>query len=134
MESETSLTELKARLREIADLRAAASVLDWDQATYMPQGGGAARGRQTALLSRLAHERWISPEVGRLLDELTRYGESLPQDHDDACLIRVARRKYEKALKKILGALAPGQSAWLYVYRPRPAGSFLTRVEVEKRK
>ena len=73
MESENSLTELKARLREIADLRAAAAVLDWDQATYMPQGGGEARGRQTALLSRLAHERWISPEIGRLLDGLARF-------------------------------------------------------------
>ncbi len=36
--------------------------------------------------------------------------------------------------RKVLGTLAPGQSAWLYVYRPRPAGSFLTRVEVEKRR
>ena len=36
--------------------------------------------------------------------------------------------------RKVLATLAPGQSAWLYVYRPRPAGSFLTRVEVEKRK
>jgi serine protease Do len=36
--------------------------------------------------------------------------------------------------RKVLATLAPGQSAWLYVYRPRPSGSFLTRVEVEKRK
>jgi serine protease Do len=36
--------------------------------------------------------------------------------------------------RKVLATLAPGQSAWLYVYRPRPAGSFLTRVEVDKRK
>jgi serine protease Do len=38
------------------------------------------------------------------------------------------------AYRKVLATLAPGQSAWLYVYRPRPAGSFLTRVEVEKRR
>ena len=94
MGSEESLTELKARLREIGDLRAAAAVLGWDQATYMPQGGAVARGRQTALLSRLAHERWVSPEIGQLLDGLTHHGGSLPQDHDDACLIRVARRRY----------------------------------------
>ena len=31
----------------------------WDQATYMPKGGAAARGRQAARLSRLAHERRI---------------------------------------------------------------------------
>src|SRR5262245_60594813 len=64
MASAGSLSELKTRLREIADLRAAAAVLDWDQTTYMPEGGAQARGRQTALLSRLAHERWISPEIG----------------------------------------------------------------------
>jgi serine protease Do len=34
----------------------------------------------------------------------------------------------------VLGSLRAGESAWLYVYRPRPAGSFLTRVEVEKRR
>src|SRR5262245_59041804 len=38
------------------------------------------------------------------------------------------------AYRKVLATLAPGQSAWLYVYLPRPSGSFLTRVEVEKRK
>jgi len=35
--------------------------------------------------------------------------------------------------KKVLASLAPGQPAWLFVYRPRPpGGSFLTKVEVEK--
>jgi serine protease Do len=38
------------------------------------------------------------------------------------------------AYRKVLATLAPGTSAWLYVYRPRPSGSFLTRVEVEKRR
>jgi serine protease Do len=32
--------------------------------------------------------------------------------------------------RAVLGSLRPGQSAWLYVHRPVPAGSFLTRVEV----
>ena len=37
------------------------------------------------------------------------------------------------AYKKVLASLAPGQPAWLFVYRPRPpAASFLTKVEVEK--
>jgi serine protease Do len=33
--------------------------------------------------------------------------------------------------RRVLGSLRPEESAWLFVYRPRPAGSFLTRVEVE---
>jgi len=40
------LVELKQRLREISDLNAAGDVLNWDQATYMPEGGAGARGRQ----------------------------------------------------------------------------------------
>jgi Zn-dependent M32 family carboxypeptidase len=57
--AETKLNELKRRLLEISDLNAAGSVLNWDQSTYMPDRGAAARGRQGALLRRLAHERFI---------------------------------------------------------------------------
>jgi len=35
--------------------------------------------------------------------------------------------------RRVLEGLRPGEAAWVYVYRPRPRGSFLTRVEVEKR-
>jgi serine protease Do len=34
---------------------------------------------------------------------------------------------------RVVESLAPGEPAWLYVYRPRPRGSFLTRVEVAPR-
>ena len=37
-----------------------------------------------------------------------------------------------RAYDEVLGSLPAGQSAWLYVYRPDPPGSFLTRVEVEE--
>jgi carboxypeptidase Taq len=75
------------------------AVLGWDQATYMPPGGAVARARQGALLSRLAHERFTDPALGRLLDELQPYADGLPQDCHDARLVRVARRDFEKAVK-----------------------------------
>jgi carboxypeptidase Taq len=93
---EAKLSELRARLGEIADLSAAASVLQWDQSTYMPPGGAGARGRQLALLGRLGHERATDPALGHLLDELGPYEESLPYDSDEASLIRVARRDFER--------------------------------------
>jgi carboxypeptidase Taq len=58
------LVELKRLLREISDLNAASDVLNWDQATYMPKGGAGARGRQRAMLNRLAHERAVEPVLG----------------------------------------------------------------------
>ena len=93
------LEELKTRLAEINDLESAASVLGWDQNTYMPPGGAPARARQLATLRRLAHEKFTDVGVGRLLDDLHSYEESRPYDSDEASLIRVTRRDYERAVK-----------------------------------
>jgi carboxypeptidase Taq len=93
------LTELKTRLMEISDLHHAGNLLSWDEATYMPPGGAPARGRQTALLARLAQEKSIDPALGKLLDDLRLYEDSLPYDSDDASLIRVARREFERAIR-----------------------------------
>jgi carboxypeptidase Taq len=96
---EAKLIELKTRLREINDLESAAALLSWDQTTYMPPGGAAARGRQMATLGRLAHEKFTDAAIGRLLEDLRPYEESLPYDADDAGLLRVTRHDYERAVK-----------------------------------
>jgi carboxypeptidase Taq len=83
----------------MGDLGAAAAVLGWDQATYMPKGAAAGRARQSATLSRLLHEMGTDPALGRLLDGLAGYADSLPESSDDARMIRVLRRDYEKAIK-----------------------------------
>jgi carboxypeptidase Taq len=96
---EKKLVELKNRLAEINDLNMAASLLGWDQSTYMPPGGGEARGRQLATLAKISQEKFIDPAIGKLLDDLHPYEESLPYDSDEASLIRVTRRDYERATK-----------------------------------
>src|SRR6266545_3459907 len=94
-----SLEALKARLLEVDDLNGAASLLRWDQTTYMPQEGAPARGRQLATLSRLSHERFTDPETGRLIDAAEKETSALPYDSDDASLVRVTRRNWEQAVK-----------------------------------
>jgi carboxypeptidase Taq len=91
--------ELLARLQEINDLASVSAILEWDQATYMPDGGAKARARQVATLERLAHARGCDPELGRLLDRLQPYVEQLPPDHDDVALVRLARRNFERAIR-----------------------------------
>jgi carboxypeptidase Taq len=93
------LAELKARLLEISDLAGTSAILSWDQSTYMPSGGAAARGRQSALMSRLMHERKTDAGLGRLIEQLTPYAEGLPADSDEAALIRVAGRDFAKAIR-----------------------------------
>jgi carboxypeptidase Taq len=93
------LQELKTRLAEINDLNEANAVLSWDQMTFMPSGGAEARGRQIATLERLSHEKFTSPEIGKLLDELQPVMPELAPDSPDAALIRVTTHDYRKAVK-----------------------------------
>jgi carboxypeptidase Taq len=122
------LVALKQRLLEISDLGAAASVLGWDQATYMPAGGAPARARQGAMLSRLAHERATDPALGKLLDELERTTEDMPYDSDEASLIRIARRDFEKAIRVpphfVARVSAFGSASYDAWTRARPANDF----------
>lgn len=88
------LDQLKAILGEVSDLGRAAAVLGWDQQVNMPPGGGEARGRQLGTLGKIAQEKFIADEVGQLLDDLKSEFEP---GSDEAAMIRVAARGYEKA-------------------------------------
>ncbi len=93
------LNRLKDIIGEAADLRSAASLLSWDQQTYMPAKGGEARGQQLATLDKLAHQKATADEVGRLLEDLKREFTSADGASDDAALVRVAARDYDKAVR-----------------------------------
>ena len=93
------LQALKDILAEVTDLSRAAALLEWDQETYMPPGGVQSRAEQMATLSRLAHVRFTSDEVRRLLDQLEDEVAKLPFDSDEASLVRVTRRDFDEATK-----------------------------------
>jgi carboxypeptidase Taq len=90
---------LRLRMAELNDLQHSGGLLFWDQKTKMPAAASATRAEQVATLGRIAHERFIDPEVGRLLDELRGYEDGLPRDSFEASLIRVTRRDWEKATR-----------------------------------
>jgi carboxypeptidase Taq len=94
---ETALASLKERIGEIHDLDRASSLLGWDQQVKMPPGGAGVRAEQLGTLERLAHEALTSDEMGRLLDELAPHEDSLDYDSNEASLIRLVRRDWEKA-------------------------------------
>lgn len=91
------LEQLKERLGEVHDLSRAASILEWDQQVNMPALGSEARGQQLATLGKIAQEKFISDEVGRLIEDLKSEFDGAEPDSDDAALLRVAARDYEKA-------------------------------------
>lgn len=90
------LEELKTRIAEVSDLRRVNAVLGWDQSTYMPPEGAAARGRQMATISKLSHEKFIDDRMGELLAELSSQ-DGLSDD--DAALVSVLQKDFDKAVR-----------------------------------
>lgn len=88
---------LREWLGEISDVDMAASVLSWDQQTYMPPGGAEHRARQLSTLSRLTHTWFTSDKTRELLDAAEPDAERAGDESDDAALVRITRRDYEKS-------------------------------------
>ena len=92
-----ALTDLRGELSQITDLRTAARVLEWDQLVMMPRGGATTRGDHLATVGRLAHELFVRDEVGELIEAAASELDGASPDSDEACLVDVARRDWEKA-------------------------------------
>jgi carboxypeptidase Taq len=119
MTEEPRFAELRRRLGEVDDLRKAGWLLHWDLETMMPPGGADVRAEQLGTLAGIAHARFTADELGELLEELRGYEGELDYDSDEASLIRVTRRDYERARRvpaelraEMVRASAHGNQAW----------------------
>src|SRR5215210_3465522 len=128
--------ELKTHLAEISDLRRALEMLFWDQMVMMPPGGADVRGAQLTTLHRIQHEKFVSDEIGHLLDGLAGYEQELDHDSDDASLIRTARRDWEKARRvpaelaaEMTGAAAEAHDVWAKARAENDYALFLPHLE-----
>jgi len=92
-----ALTALRRELAQIGDLNVAARLLEWDQLVMMPEGGASTRAESLSTLHRLAHELFVREEIGGLLDAAARETGELDPESEDACLVEVTRRDWEKA-------------------------------------
>ena len=85
--SRAAFDDLRVRLAEIADLSKTASLLSWDQHVMMPARGASLRAEQLATVGRIAHTKFIDPEIGHLLEGLAAWGEQHDYDSFEASLI-----------------------------------------------
>jgi carboxypeptidase Taq len=129
-----ALGELRERLAEIEDLSAAGSLLGWDQQTMMPERGGAQRAEQLGTLGRVVHERFTDDAIGRLLDQVD--AGALAPESDDAALVRVTRRDWEKSRRvpselaaELARAGALGHQAWVGAREQSDFAAFLPYLE-----
>jgi len=99
MDSHHAYAELLRLVRDAGILGSCASVLGWDERTYMPRGGSAHRGEQMALLARLTHEMTTAPVIGELLATVETTDPTRDPASDAAVNVREIRRAYDRAVK-----------------------------------
>jgi len=98
----TPYESLQQRAREVAGYNSAASLLAWDQETYMPPKAGAYRAEQLGQLAGLSHRLATAPEVGGWIAACE---DSLPSSADEeetslrAANVREWRRDYNRATR-----------------------------------
>jgi carboxypeptidase Taq len=133
---DADLRTLRERLGEISDLYRSMGVLGWDQRVTMPPLGTPARAEAMATLGRIAHQKFTEDELGSLLEKLRPLEESLDYDSDDASLIRVARRDWEKNRRvpaelraEMIRAGSQGQHTWAEARRNSDFAAFLPVLE-----
>ncbi|MGH3077091.1 MAG: carboxypeptidase M32 [Gaiellaceae bacterium] len=130
------LRTLRERLAEISDIQRSVALLFWDQRVTMPPLGSPARAEAVATLGRIAHDRLVDDVIGSLLERLRPLEESLEHDSDDASLIRVTRRDWEKERRvpselrtELLRAASAGHLTWVEARRNDDFGLFLPVLE-----
>ena len=124
---------LAAVMSDVRALGGAISLLQWDQETFMPAKGTAARGEQLAAVQAALHERLTSPAVAEALDRAER---EVGGDQNRAAALRALRFDHERAARvpqRLVRALALAQAegvdAWKAARAERAFAIFAPRLE-----
>ncbi|MFZ0090724.1 MAG: carboxypeptidase M32 [Solirubrobacteraceae bacterium] len=130
------LEALKLRMGQLADVSHALSLAHWDQQTMMPPGGGEARAESLATLTRISHDMFVADETGRLLDAAAADLDGSDPDDDDARMIALVRRQWDKARRvptdlaaDLARAASVGQEAWVTAREESDFPSFAPYLE-----
>lgn len=99
MSPQQAYDELIREIKEIALLESCASVLFWDERTYMPRGGASHRSAQVSMLAGMGHERFTDPRIGELLTEVEASDLIKDPESEPAVNVREIRRAYDKETK-----------------------------------
>ncbi len=105
--------------------------------TATPARKGDALGLQVANLAAATRVelRVPSDRVGVVVRDVLGADPGVDALEEGDLVVEINRKPTPDvaAYRRVLGGLEPGAPAWLYVFRPRPQQTFLTRVYVDKR-
>jgi carboxypeptidase Taq len=112
-------SRLDTILAEVTDLIHAAALVNWDERVCMPEGGVPTHGDMLATVRRIAHDKFTTDEVGRLIERARIELEGANPDSEACRKVAVAARDYERAMRvpgefiaELARAAAGGHQAW----------------------
>ena len=91
-----SLDFIYKEQKELTKFGGIAALLGWDQMTYMPKLGAAERSEQTALISRLSHEKVISDELWKNIEILASSENFVTLEDKDKAVVNRLKKDVEK--------------------------------------
>jgi|FLOH01.1.fsa_nt_gi carboxypeptidase Taq len=134
MSTFNAYTEFLRLWGTVDDLEHGSAVLQWDQETYMPSQGAAARGKILATLAGIHHDKMVAAELS---DAIAAAQEEVAPDSVEAAQVRTAKIEVERELKipaKLAMDLAEAESAGLVAWQQARAeadfSSFQTELEL----
>ncbi len=134
-----ALIQLKKELKTVVDIYGAVNLMHWDMETYMPKGSGSARAAQIALLTSLAHERFIGDGIKGPLGELIDLDSGAIKngiDSESEKLVTEIWRDFHRAaalpkefVKEMSSAASLGQQAWIEARKKNDWNQFAPHLE-----
>jgi carboxypeptidase Taq len=114
------------RFARMATVGEAMSMLGWDEAAVMPDGGAAARADQLATLSGIAHGMLVEPAVADDLDAADANPPAMPADRRNLALMRRDHTQATALPGDLVEALTRQSSTCEKIWRAARAASDFT--------
>ena len=114
-----SLDFIYNQQKELSTLSGIGALIGWDQMTYMPKRGAQEKSEQSALLSKISHEKVISDEFWSHIEKLNQETIYDQLSEKDKHVVKRLKRDVEKSRRipsefvvKISKATTIGYQAW----------------------
>jgi len=120
----TAYNQLLSKIKDVAVLGTAESLIHWDMETMMPPGAVEQRSLQLSLLTRIHHQMSTDPKIGKLLATIqaTPTYESLGQtEKRNIYLINKNYREQTSLPEKLVAELAKQEAITVNVWKKAKA-------------
>lgn len=130
------LQKFKAYLVDLAHLKSAISVLNWDKEVYLPEKGNEPRAATLSYLAGELHQKFLSPEFKKLLESAKNETVKSAADPSLDAIIREVSRELEREeklplafVKELARVTAEAHHIWVHARKKSDFKIFLPQLQ-----